>query len=416
MMMCSLVGVLLALLLIIFVHDASPSPSSSKRTASVLPRYHTVSGFSSGADMALTHFVAFSAHVTGVGIVGGAPYGCQLLPDAGDACGAMADNDTLPWNQFVDDQFYPYLMARAEKELIDPVSYMVGRNVYLYSGMLDSCVYKPVAEAVERQLRNLTHHHMPHHPQKIRHNGQKNESEQYQNSSFPFPYSTFTTVYDIYSEHAWIVDDFICNDPGRSFTIPYYCGLKPNSDGSSPPIGPAVAAFKENDVDNIGDVPFGCCGSCDAGGNCNGRDPPANVSMSWWRPPINHCGYDMSGAMFTAVIGGGTPLPQQRRRVEDVHLHQFNQSFYAPRNVSDIEQQLAMDESAFVFIPSECRHGSEMRHHCKVHVHYHCCACSYNIPKLGKSLMLKQGLIEWSEPNRIILLFPQTSKQGISGW
>ena len=53
---------------------------------------HTVGGFSSGADMAVIHLVAFSSRVLGMGIVGSAPYGCNIIPDAGDACGAMAGN------------------------------------------------------------------------------------------------------------------------------------------------------------------------------------------------------------------------------------------------------------------------------------------------------------------------------------
>ena len=53
---------------------------------------HTVSGFSSGADMAMIHMVAFSSHVLGMGIVGGAPYGCNIMPNTGDTCGAMAGN------------------------------------------------------------------------------------------------------------------------------------------------------------------------------------------------------------------------------------------------------------------------------------------------------------------------------------
>ena len=63
--------------------------ASSRNNSTML---HTVSGFSSGADIAMTHLVAFSSHVLGMGIVGGAPYGCNIVANAGDACGAMAGN------------------------------------------------------------------------------------------------------------------------------------------------------------------------------------------------------------------------------------------------------------------------------------------------------------------------------------
>ena len=79
------------------LHMASMmSPAPAARYNASATNYtvmlHTVSGFSSGADIATTHLVAFSSRVLGMGIVGGAPYGCNIIPNAGDACGAMGGN------------------------------------------------------------------------------------------------------------------------------------------------------------------------------------------------------------------------------------------------------------------------------------------------------------------------------------
>ena len=360
---------------------------------------HTVSGFSSGADMAIMHTVAFSSYVTGVGIVGGAPYGCQLLPDAGDACGAMADNATLPWDQYVDDEFFQYLVQRAEDGLIDPLESLRGTNVYLYSGLFDTCVYRDVMKAVERQLRNLT---------KLWDDNTDTLGD--------FPTQAFKTVYDIPSEHAWIVDDFVCNRPGHSFHIPYYCGDKPQD-----PPQTTLPFVSSNDDPSEPDPIFthGCCAVCDAGGQCNGRNPPINITAPWWRPPINHCGYDMSGEMFEAVVGGGKPLSKKREYAHDSHLYQFNQSRYTQNGTDRSAWNSAMAPEAFIYVPEECHHNhgsGNHKHKCDVHVHYHCCAGSYNTEKIGRNLMLKQGIIEWAEPNNIIVLYPQTSRKGVQGW
>lgn len=320
---------------------------------------HTVSGFSSGADMALTHFVAFSRTVTGVGIVGGAPYGCQILADAGDACGAMSDNASLPWEKYVDDEFFPYLVQRAEDGFIDDLEHMRGANVYLYSGKFDTCVYKPVMKAVERQLRNLT---------KTWDNLEPNLGK----------HPDFHTVWDIPSEHAWIVDDFVCSSPGHNFTHPYYCGPKESeievttgtfeytsiiTDRKLNNVSPEFLISGEQDSNyhnqkqaSTFESTHGCCAVCDAGGNCNGRNPPHNVSGPWWRPPINQCGYDMSGEMFKTVIGSGNSLPHERSSGNHKHLFKFNQSRYSQNGTDQSAKNTAMSTEAFIYIPEECHH------------------------------------------------------------
>eukprot|EP00750_Incisomonas_marina_P002512 INCI12385.2.p1 GENE.INCI12385.2~~INCI12385.2.p1 ORF type:complete len:505 (+),score=75.01 INCI12385.2:167-1681(+) len=403
---------------------------------------HTVSGFSSGADMAITHFVAFSAAVTGVGIVGGAPYGCQLLPDSGDACGAMADNTSLPWDEYVDNEFFPYLVRREIDGLIDPLENLRGSSVYLYSGQDDTCVYKDVMRAVERQLRNLTSIW-----------GSSNVSATRFGER-----QAFHTVFDVPSEHAWIVDDFVCNQPNRKFDFPYFCGPKAPAEGVFESEAEAAGATvlrhanfnssrsrdatreRSSDNDN-GPEPepdpifvHGCCAQCDAGGQCNGRNPPVNITAPWWRPPINHCNYDMSGDMLRTVVGNGKHLPRQRRQVSrHMHLYQFKQSLYTQNGTDESANNTAMANEAFVYVPTECHHhwrkstgvgnnttlqdsSQLITPKCHIHVHYHCCACSYGTDRIGRSLMMQQGMIEWAEPNNIIVLYPQTTVQGVGGW
>ena len=69
----------------------------------------TVSGFSSGANIALNHFIAWSASVAGVGILGGSPYGCQLLNNSGAVCGTPSGTDALnsSWVRWSSTVFRP---------------------------------------------------------------------------------------------------------------------------------------------------------------------------------------------------------------------------------------------------------------------------------------------------------------------
>ena len=96
---------------------------------------HTVSGFSSGADMAMIHMVAFSSHVLGMGIVGGAPYGCNIMPNAGDTCGAMAGNffnHIKKLTRFINlSRICGYVVRREQQSAVDKV---VAQFFGLYCG------------------------------------------------------------------------------------------------------------------------------------------------------------------------------------------------------------------------------------------------------------------------------------------
>merc|ERR1711908_69812 len=63
-----------------------------------------------------------------------------------------------------------------------------------------------------------------------------------------------------------------------------------------------------------------------------------------------------------------------------------------------------MQENGFVYVPSGCK-GGNLLDRCPIHVHYHCCYCSFR--QQGLNLMLRQGMLEWAEPNNIVILFPQ---------
>lgn len=68
---------LLSTLLAFGVCSVALPASSSPR------RLHTVSGVSSGGDMAMIHAVAFSSAHNGVAVIAGAPYGCNAIVHPG---------------------------------------------------------------------------------------------------------------------------------------------------------------------------------------------------------------------------------------------------------------------------------------------------------------------------------------------
>lgn len=108
--------------------DSAPPPPPALRP-------HTVSGFSSGATLAVNHGVAFAASVRGIGVLGGSPYGCNILPNGADGdfttCSYWTGNITrsADWLSRCD----AYLKERAARGVIDSLEHLKDKPVYLFS-------------------------------------------------------------------------------------------------------------------------------------------------------------------------------------------------------------------------------------------------------------------------------------------
>lgn len=107
------------------------------------PQQTSVSGLSSGAFMAVQLQVAYSSSIIGAGVVAGGPYYCAAnnVLFAGICMGQVP---FFPPN--------PFLMANAAKgfastRLIDPLSNLPKRRVYVFSGTDDSIVRQPAVDA-----------------------------------------------------------------------------------------------------------------------------------------------------------------------------------------------------------------------------------------------------------------------------
>jgi poly(3-hydroxybutyrate) depolymerase len=121
-----------------------------------LPKYNvsvsdvSVSGFSSGADMAVQMHFAYSKTVKkGAGIVAGPPLYCSQGNAAISVGPCMANTGS---------RNLPYLMSVVNtwsgNGYIDPTSNMAASKVYLFSGTIDSTVRQPVMDDLKTMYAN----------------------------------------------------------------------------------------------------------------------------------------------------------------------------------------------------------------------------------------------------------------------
>ena len=95
-MMEGMLGMIVIALVSCSAYAAPIHSDSAAFNLSKVPQ-HTVSGMSSGGDMSVMHFVVYSSLAQAVGVVAGAPYGCNVLADDEDVCGTPAPYQ-LPLN------------------------------------------------------------------------------------------------------------------------------------------------------------------------------------------------------------------------------------------------------------------------------------------------------------------------------
>jgi hypothetical protein len=137
--------------------------------------------------MAVNHLIAVNSVVDGIGIIGGSPYGCNILPNRDDICSgfqvnAHLENTTAPWSDWVANECRQYMKAREARGAIDPLSGIKGKPVYLFSGTDDVWVYQSVMRAVALQFRNLS--------------------------------ANVEAEFSLPAAHSWVVDDLTCTQPG----------------------------------------------------------------------------------------------------------------------------------------------------------------------------------------------------------
>ena len=316
---------------------------------------HSVSGFSSGGSLAVNHMFAYGTSVTGVGVLGGSPYGCGALPDASYVCSGMNDdgkteNRSIPWEQYV-ERCNAYAHNRAASDDIDPLTTLAAKRAYLFSGTLDDVVFTPVMQALAAQLGAFG--------------------------------AVVKRRFDVPAEHAWVVDSETCNRPGVA--VPHACCGNKSKEDKWPPDCPLPPAYEP--------LAGGCCGLCGAGAPGSG----------WWWPDLVYCGgVDLSGEMLRFM------LPHRRwlkAPVTAANLVRLNQSGLLPAGWS--AERALLDSAGFMYVPQRCRTAAGA---CLVHVHYHPCDGSWR--KNSAAYMLQSGLAAYAEGSGMVILHPQAQMDG----
>jgi hypothetical protein len=114
-------------------------------------------------------------------------------------------------------------------------------------------------------------------------------------------------------------------------------------------------------------------------------------------PFINKCGYDQAGIILQHIYGALSP---PNRGPLNGSIKRFDQSLYTE---PDHPGPLSLNQSGFLFVPSECEQGAA----CRVHIALH--GCKQDAGELGRRYVDDTGYNAWADSNRLIVLYPQTT-------
>ena len=131
-------------------------------------------------------------------------------------------------------------------------------------------------------------------------------------------------------------------------------------------------------------------------------DPKANACPTTETPFINRCqDIDAAGKLLTHLLG---PLqaPASPSTGEMVVFDQ--RPFVAGRAID-----ASLANEGYAFVPASCRNGG-----CKVHVAFH--GCLQNAGEIGRRFVDGAGYNEWAASNRIVVLYPQTTRRYGLAW
>jgi poly(3-hydroxybutyrate) depolymerase len=331
--------------LAIAAHSAGPLPRLNIAPASL-----TISGISSGADLAAHFAVAYSDITSGAAIFAGEPWlcavtrfpgepvftcaaaeakigspgpGCAGLPTGFAPCeGCGSDGNTTVLYDHCKSRgpgalpLYldvPTLAgaaaAAARADLIAPLAGLSAMRTYLYRGALDSCYL----------------------------------------------------------------------DGAVNFTAAFFS---------------AFAADPASQVVFVANVPSGHCTP-----TIDPWVPRASCGHGAGAPPaVENCDYDGAGAAFAHMYGALAPPPSHACGADcAARALPFNQTLY------QAGVWAALGSTGYVYVPAACAGGAA----CRLHVALHGCGMSMYNPKMNTSYVLHAGFNPWAESNGIVVLYPQ---------
>ncbi|MCO6418067.1 PHB depolymerase family esterase [Siccirubricoccus sp. KC 17139] len=124
-----------------------------------------------------------------------------------------------------------------------------------------------------------------------------------------------------------------------------------------------------------------------AGGACPAEAPPY----------VNDCDFDLAGAVLQALYG---PL-EPKGRARDAGLIRFDQAEFGPGGKL---RRHGLGEVGAIYLPEGCGAAAPG---CRLHVALH--GCRQSLEAVGEAFLRQNGLNDWAESNRIIVLYPQAA-------
>ncbi|WP_149536985.1 extracellular catalytic domain type 2 short-chain-length polyhydroxyalkanoate depolymerase [Siccirubricoccus phaeus] len=124
-----------------------------------------------------------------------------------------------------------------------------------------------------------------------------------------------------------------------------------------------------------------------AGGACPAEAPPF----------VNDCDFDLAGALLQALYGALAPKGKAR----EAGLIRFGQAEFGPGGP---QRRHGLGEVGAIYVPEGCGATAPG---CRLHVALH--GCRQSLEAVGEAFLRQNGLNDWAESNRIIVLYPQAA-------
>jgi hypothetical protein len=115
-------------------------------------------------------------------------------------------------------------------------------------------------------------------------------------------------------------------------------------------------------------------------------------------PFINDCDLDLAGEILKHLHG---PLAPRNEGAPAGRYLAFDQRAF-------VAEGRGMGSEGRLYVPAACEGGGL----CGVHVVLH--GCGQNVDLIGEDYVRRTGYARWADTNRLVLLFPQTSRDAIN--
>ena len=134
---------------------------------------------------------------------------------------------------------------------------------------------------------------------------------------------------------------------------------------------------------------------------------PADSCGNYTVGGVQNCGYDGAGHMLQTFYDGALTPPPPGGSTDPSRLFNFSQDLYGNASA----QFAGMATTGFIYVPARCAAGP-----CRLHMAMHGCGQSYTSAGQGLKYVLFGGYGPWADANGLVILFPQGGGFAERGW